>query len=303
MAFTFVDLFSGIGGFHLGCVQHNGRCVAACEIDPIARQIYETNYNIKPHDDIRTLKAIPGIDLVCAGFPCQSHSSLGKRKGFNDSRGELFYILVEFIKKSQPKFFLLENVMGLVTSNKGENFKIVIESLRETGYKVTWAILDSQNFGLPQHRKRVYIVGNKDTSFDISQLKAWRSPKTIVQDIMDEEVQEGLHCNIFKGHEIYDPPHETVTGFLLRAKLSDFTNRKLFSSNGIIGTMTTASPPPIYDERHKMARHLSKTELLRCQGFPTTFIFPKSFSRTKVVHYLGNSVSVNVIYAVVKELY
>ena len=193
--------------------------------------------------------------------------------------------------------------MGLVTTNKGTNFEKVLDTLSETGYNITWAILDSHNFGLPQHRKRVYIVGHKDRKFDFSELHAWRSPKTIIKDIMDEEApDEILNCNIFKGHEMFDPPHETVTGFLLRAKLSNFTNRKLFSSNGIIGTMTTASPPPIYDERHKMARHLSKTELLRCQGFPTTFIFPKSFSRTKVVHYLGNSVSVNVIYAIVKAV-
>jgi DNA (cytosine-5)-methyltransferase 1 len=106
------SLFSGIGGFYLGCEKNGGKCLAACDIDPIARQIYKSNYNIQPHDDIKTMKYINNIDLLCGGFPCQSHSTLGNRKGMKDERGKLFLYLKTYIEKTKPKVFLLENVKG-----------------------------------------------------------------------------------------------------------------------------------------------------------------------------------------------
>lgn len=300
--FTFTDLFAGIGGFHIACQRNGGMCSLACEIDHVARDIYETNYGIKPHEDVRTLTPIEEQDLVCAGFPCQSHSSLGGRKGRKDARGKLFDVLREYIKTSRPKSFLLENVTGILSSNRGRMFKHVINSLKDIGYQVSWTVLDSKHFGLPQHRERVYIVGHQNITFDFEQLRSQRKTKAI-KDIMDKNTNfDDLKCDIFNKSVIFDPPVPTKVGFLLRAKMSDFTNRKLFSSNGIIGTISTASPPPIYDERYQKPRHLSKVELKRCQGFPVMFRFPKGFSRSKVVHYIGNSVSVNVVSAIVRDM-
>lgn len=185
MAFTFVDLFAGIGGFHLACQKNYGKCVGACEINLDAQELYKTNYGIVPHDDIRTMDAVKGVDLVCAGFPCQSHSTLGHRLGLKDKRGKLFDILKEFIKNSSPKCFLLENVSGLLSTNEGKTFKYVISSLQKLGYKVSWSVLDSKNFGLPQHRERVYIIGHKDISFDFQGLLAQHKSK-FIKDIMDK---------------------------------------------------------------------------------------------------------------------
>lgn len=300
--FTFVDLFSGIGGFHIGCVRNGGICKGACEINQEARQIYQDNYQIKPHDDIKTLAPIRNIDLVCAGFPCQSHSTLGLRLGLKDKRGKLFEDLKRFLAASQPRAFLLENVKGLLSSNSGRSFDRVRKSLEEIGYHVSWAVLDTQNFGLPQHRERIYIVGSKEKTFDFDKLKRYAKHKKLYEILDKGEPNSELRCDIFDKAEIFKKPVETDTGFILRAKLSNFTNRKLFSSNGIIGTIATASPPPIYDERYKMTRHLSKNELKRCQGFPTSFKFSKEMSRSDVVKYIGNAVSVNVIQAIVHEM-
>lgn len=300
--FTFVDLFSGIGGFHKACHMKGGKCLLACEIDEGARKIYQMNYGIIPHDDIRTLQPLKNIDLVCAGFPCQSHSTLGKRRGKNDERGKLFDVLKDFIDASKPKSFLLENVTGILSSNRGHMFKHIIQSLEAIGYKVSWCVLDSKNFGLPQHRERVYIVGHKEIEFKFDRLLSTIRNKKI-KDIMDKKPNfDDLHCDIFEEAEIFDPPIRTGVGFVLRAKMSNFTNRKLFSSSGIIGTIPTASPPPIYDERYHRPRHLSKNELKRCQGFPVSFKFPGDFSRSQVVHYVGNAVSVNVISSIVQSM-
>jgi DNA (cytosine-5)-methyltransferase 1 len=307
MSWNFVDLFSGIGGFHQGCMKAaktsgtKAVCIAACDIDEGARNIYHANYGVLPHPDIRTLKPISGIDLVCAGFPCQSHSSLGLRKGLRDPRGRLFNDLCSFIQRSKPKAFLLENVKGILANT---SFPNMIKKLEEFGYSVSWFVLDSSDFGLPQHRERVYIVGIRGTvSFDVDTVKS-RSRPVIIKDIIDPAASKdpSLAFHIFDNTPLFDPPVATDTGFLLRAKLSNFTNRKLFSSYGLLGTIATASPPPIYDEDAKRIRHLSKKELLKCQGFPANFKFPTGSSRSFAVHYIGNAVSVNTIAAIVTAI-
>ena len=307
-SFTFIDLFSGIGGFHLACAKNKGKCIAACEIDPVARTIYELNFVVKPHDDIKTLKKIANIDLICAGFPCQPYSSLGEQEGLDDERGKLFLYLTNFIQTSKPKCFLLENVVGLITSDGGKNFTKILQILNNIGYNVTYAILDSKNFDLPQHRERVYIVGHTDYEFDFSTLLAYKKNKIIkyildTVDAIKRKIEpENLNCEIFKKKDIFTTPVKTDVGFLLRGKRSNFTNRKLFSTNGIIGTIATASPPPIYDERLRTPRHLSISELKKCQGFPVSYKFPKNTSRSSIVHYIGNAVSVNVVAHIIEQM-
>lgn len=299
--FTFVDLFAGIGGFHIGCVKNGGKCLLACEIDGDARKVYSMNHGVIPHDDIYTLQSLPAnVDLVCAGFPCQSHSTLGLRKGMKDARGKLFYRLCDVIKSASPKAFLFENVKGLILSSA---FPGMIKRLQNMGYKVSWMVLDSQDFCVPQHRERVYIVGHKNTLFDPSQLEHTHGKHMPLNAVLDRTVDMNeLACNIFDGITIESKPNVTKAGFILRAQLSNYTNRKLFSSNGIIGTINTGSPPPIYDEKRHVIRHLSKNELKKCQGFPVSFQFPTDFSRSTVVHYIGNSVTVTVIKAIVREM-
>lgn len=162
--FTFIDLFAGIGGFRMAFQNLGGECVFSSELDEKARKTYYANYGDVPFGDI-TLKStknnIPnGFDILCAGFPCQAFSLAGKRLGFAETRGTLFFDVAEILNKYQPKAFFLENVKGLVSHDKGKTFKTILKTLDEVGYIVPPPeIVNAMYFGVPQHRERIYIVG------------------------------------------------------------------------------------------------------------------------------------------------
>lgn len=159
--FTFIDLFSGIGGFHIGLSKLGGKCVMASEIDDTAIETYTKNFKIKPNGDICNIqsKNIPQFDILCAGFPCQSFSNVGQKGGLDDPRGALIYQVTRLLKDCQPKTFILENVKGLLTNNQGKTFEIIKNKLIKCGYKVYWQVLEAKDYGLPQIRKRVLFVG------------------------------------------------------------------------------------------------------------------------------------------------
>jgi DNA (cytosine-5)-methyltransferase 1 len=310
VSFTFADMFAGVGGFHLGCSQNGGSCVLACEIDEMARDLYQSNFGIIAQPDIRKLAIAKGtkIDLCCAGFPCQSYSTLGNRAGLHSERGRLFFALYRFLVQMRPPSFLFENVRGLLTIEKGKVLSEMEIALQHLGYSVSIFLLNSKNFELPQNRERIYIVGNLNgIRFDPTDLEARRSQVVTSLNHILEPLQTLIPVKtmIFPS-EVPDETYRNITttraGFMLRAKRSNYTNRKLFSTNGLMGTLTTSSPPPIYDERLDMPRHLSKDEVLRCQGFPINFFEKHICSRSIVVKYLGNAVSVNVISAIVAEM-
>lgn len=160
----FIDLFGGIGGFRLGLQQADKKfkCVWYCDNNKYAVEIYNKNFgeDYEPRD-IRQIKAeeIPEFDMLCAGFPCQAFSVAGKRRGFDDTRGTLFFEIARIIKVKKPKIVLLENVRGLLNHNKGKTFKVILQTLDELGYEVQWMVLNSKFFGVPQNRERVFIIG------------------------------------------------------------------------------------------------------------------------------------------------
>jgi len=167
----FIDLFAGLGGTRIGFQQAcsekgvEAECVFTSEIKPYAIQIYKHNFNQEEvHGDITKIDAkdIPDFDFLLGGFPCQAFSVAGTRKGFDDTRGTLFFDVARIIREKQPKGFLLENVEGLVTHDGGRTLEVILNVLREIGYKVDWKVLNSKRFGVAQSRKRIYIVGRKD---------------------------------------------------------------------------------------------------------------------------------------------
>jgi DNA (cytosine-5)-methyltransferase 1 len=176
--FKFVDLFAGIGGFHLAMHRLGGQCVFASEIDKHARKTYQHNFkHISPNlfkrglfnDDIRNIIAdeIPDFDLLCAGFPCQPFSQAGFKRGFNDShqseRGNLFFNIVDILQHKQPKAFFLENVRGIVHHDKGKTFQIIRQILAdELGYSFYYKVVKACDYGLPQLRPRTFMIGFKD---------------------------------------------------------------------------------------------------------------------------------------------
>ncbi len=160
--FKFIDLFAGIGGFRIPLEEYGGHCIGFSEIDKTAIETYKKNFNTESEiefGDISKVKNIPEVDLVVGGVPCQSWSVAGKKKGFDDPRGKLWFDTINFVKASNPKAFIFENVKGLADPRNKENLKLIIESLCDLGYNCQYRVLNTFDYGLPQNRERIFIVG------------------------------------------------------------------------------------------------------------------------------------------------
>lgn len=280
MSFKFIDLFAGIGGFHLAMHRLGGKCVFASEIDEHARKTYITNFSgISPelfeegrfNDDIRKInpEEIPDFDVLCAGFPCQPFSQAGLRKGFEDNqkseRGNLFFYIAEIIKTKRPKAFFLENVRGLLNHDNGNTLKVIQNILEtELGYSFIYKIIRASDFGLPQHRPRLLMVGFRDDSF----MSSFSFPDPIPLKLTMSDIW-GAKCN-------------RDIGFTLRvggrgSHIDDRRNWDHYLVN---------------DE----VRRIGSIQAKKMQGFPDTFILP--VSETQAMKQLGNSVAINAIEAV-----
>ena len=164
----FLDLFSGIGGFRLGMESAGHECIGFCEIDKFAREsykaIHDTEGEIELHDITQVsdefVRGIGSVDIICGGFPCQAFSIAGNRRGFEDTRGTLFFEIARFASILRPRYLFLENVKGLLNHQKGNTFETMLRVLDELGYNVEWQVLNSKNFGVPQNRERVFIIGH-----------------------------------------------------------------------------------------------------------------------------------------------
>ena len=274
--FTFIDLFAGIGGFHIALSELGGECVFAAEIDNHARRTYKENLIseksklnknfVKDITKVNTSE-IPDFDVLCAGFPCQPFSQAGFKKGFSETRGILFFNIVEIIKDKQPQAFFLENVSHLLKHDEGRTFETIERVLtKELGYSFYYSIVKASDFGLPQHRPRLFMVGFKDTGLKFEFPRPLPLKKNM-SDIL------GGKCN----KEI---------GFTLRVggRGSGISDRRNWDT---------------YLVDDKIVR-LSSLEGLKLQGFPKNFKF--TVSETQAMKQLGNSVAVPAIKAVAKNL-
>jgi DNA (cytosine-5)-methyltransferase 1 len=169
MPIRYFDLFAGIGGFRAGLERAGGfECVGHCEIDKFAHKSYQAIHNIKEneiyHENIKTInpQELPDLDLLTAGFPCQAFSMAGRRQGFKDPRGTLFFEIARIARAKQPSYLLLENVPGLLSHDRGRTFAAILDTLCKLGYGVEWQIHNSKDYGTAQNRRRVYIVGYLD---------------------------------------------------------------------------------------------------------------------------------------------
>ena len=164
----FLDLFAGIGGFRLGMEAAGHQCIGFCEIDKFARASYKAIHNtggeIELHDITTVsdefIREIGRVDIICGGFPCQAFSIAGNRRGFEDTRGTLFFEIARFASILKPRILFLENVKGLLNHDKGRTFETILQTLDELGYNVEWQVLNSKDFGVPQNRERVFIIGH-----------------------------------------------------------------------------------------------------------------------------------------------
>ncbi|MCL2445018.1 DNA (cytosine-5-)-methyltransferase [Candidatus Saccharibacteria bacterium] len=204
----YIDLFAGLGGIRIGLEQAlerndlSGKCVFTSEIKPHAISVYSKNFpGDEIHGDITQVdpKDIPDFDVLLAGFPCQPFSSAGSRKGFLDTRGTLFFTIEEILREKKPRAFLLENVEGLVTHDRvdkakpiGRTLETILSHLEDLGYKTSWELLDASNHGVPQKRKRIYIVGSLDGYIDLDDIP--RSPSKL-GDILEAEADKSLYID------------------------------------------------------------------------------------------------------------
>lgn len=278
--FTFIDLFAGIGGFHIAMHRLGGECVFASEIDKDARMTYETNFSkISPqlfanglfNDDIRTISPyeMPDFDVLCAGFPCQPFSQAGHKRGFDDNhkseRGNLFFNIAEILEAKRPKAFFLENVRGLVSHDNGNTYNVIRNILEEElGYSVYLKIVNACDYGLPQLRPRAFIIGFRDEGF----MKSFVFPNPTKLKFTMSDVWGGK-CS-------------RDIGFTLRVggRGSSIDDRRNWDSYLVDGEVKRLTP-----KEGKMM-----------QGFHSDFILPKR--STQAMKQLGNSVAVDAVEAV-----
>jgi len=293
-ALRFIDLFAGIGGIRQGFEDDNTEAVFSSEWDKFAVQTYEANFGDTPYGDITQIDAcdIPPHDVLLAGFPCQPFSNIGRREGFSHTtQGTLFFDVLRILKYHMPKMFLLENVSGILSIQNGETFKTILRSLKELGYSVFWDELDAQNFGLPQVRRRVIIVGFHP-DLDISEFSLPQGNSSIrnpVSEILEKnrtgyEISEHLQKTyLFKKDD--GKPQLIDNNSTIQVKTLVASYHKI---QRLTGTFVLDGPTGI--------RLFSELECKRLMGFPDDFIIP--VSRTQMYRQFGNSVAVPMIKAV-----
>lgn len=335
---TFIDLFAGIGGFHFALHRQGAECVFSSEWDDECRKTYTDNFKkISPHifelssgkntlfeeklfaGDITKIdpKTIPDYDILCAGFPCQPFSISGKQRGFADTRGTLFFNVLEIVKTKQPKVVFLENVKQLVYHDHGNTLRVILQSLNDIGYKTSWKVLNAKDFGTAQNRERIIIIANKEKEFDFSKLET--KQRTKIKSILDKT----------GNFEILDPKdytilpkelwHEQDSGLIFcgyrNKKMrtvgvrpgTEYLSRvhkqpnRIYHINGTHPTLPSQETSGrfwIYDG--KIVRKLTVDECYKLQGFPKSF--KKNSKLSSCYKQIGNSVAIPMIEAVYKQI-
>lgn len=299
--FKYIDLFAGIGGIRMPFQNLGGECVFSSEIDKYAAQTYEANYGEKPSGDITQINAesIPNFDILLAGFPCQAFSIAGKRKGFEDTRGTMFFEVERILEEKKPKSFLLENVKGLTNHDHGRTFKIMLDILEnKLGYKVYYKVLNAKNFGLPQNRERIMIVGFKNHNIDFK-FPEEINKETKVGDILidNPDSKYTISDKIWESHQLRKERN--------RAKGNGF-GYSLFNEESPYTSTISAryykdGSEILIEQEGKNPRKLTPREAARLQGYPDSFKIV--VSDTQAYKEFGNSVPVNMINAVAQEMY
>ena len=295
----FVDLFCGVGGFRVAfeeaCEENDlqPECVFSSDIDKYAQESYKANFDEKPFGDITQIdeKEIPNHDILFAGFPCQPFSIIGQMKGLNDTRGTLFFDIVRILKEKQPKAFVLENVKQLVGHDQGKTLKVIIQSLKDLGYYVQYSVLNALDYGLPQKRERVVIVGHREPV--MFTFPSPKKPYKALTEILEHKVDEKYFASDYikqkrkdKHQSSFYPSiwHENKSGNICSYPYS-CALRSGASHNYLL----------INGERR-----LTPREMFRLQGFPDWYKIVVSDAQAK--KQAGNTVPVSMIKAVIENL-
>ncbi|WP_228065117.1 DNA (cytosine-5-)-methyltransferase [Streptococcus cuniculi] len=304
LPFKMIDLFAGIGGTRLGFQLTNEvETVFTSEWDKFAQKTYITNFGDTPEGDITQIdeNTIPNHDILVAGFPCQAFSQAGKRLGFEDTRGTLFFDVARIIKAKRPRAFLLENVKNLKTHDKGKTYKIIISTLENLGYSTSTVLFKARDFGVPQNRERIYIVGFDKTC--VKNYREFKFPKplkleTKLGNILQSNVDKKytISDKLWEGHQRRKAEHKTKGngfGYSLFNADSPYTNTlsaRYYKDGSEI----------LIEQKDKNPRKITPREAARLQGFPEEYIIP--VSDTQAYKQFGNSVCVPTIHEIAKQI-
>jgi DNA (cytosine-5)-methyltransferase 1 len=291
-----IDLFAGIGGIRLGFEKIGAECVFSSEWDKHAQDMYEENYGERPVGDINDVKPkdIPDHDFLLAGFPCQPFSIAGKQLGFADTRGTLFFNIEKILEEKKPYGFLLENVSRLVTHDKGRTFKVIIDKLESLGYTVYYKVLNTIDYGLPQLRKRIYIVGFKDKIH--FQFPKPDGTKLTLEDILEPE--KDIPSNYYVSEEIKkkrlskvkpNAPYPSIWHENIGGNISALPHSCALRAGGSYNYLLVNGE-----------RRLTGREMLRLQGFPDSFKINVVYTQARKI--AGNSVTVKVIELIAEQI-
>lgn len=348
----YIDLFGGVGGFRLGIERAVGNrkpgelafnCVFYCEIDKYCVQVYNNQFQERYEPkDISAVRAeeLPDFDLLCAGFPCQAFSIAGKRKGFQDSRGTLFFEIARILEIKRPRFVFLENVKGLLNHNKGETFKVILQTLSKLGHELQWMVLNSKFFGVPQNRERVFIIGSLGGE-PRPEILPFRTSNKINNEKCSEQVARTLSAQYYKQGQWEQ--YIMRKQFDISGKGYKSQQDRIYHPNGVMCCLPNSNPTNklnIFDEKEPKVmihrgvlrkgkygnglkegmsftldrtcgrdltvkenikiRRLTPIECERLQGFPANWT--QGVSDTQRYKMMGNVVTVNVIKAISGKL-
>ena len=297
--FRFIDLFAGIGGIRIPFEELGGNCVFSSEWDKYSQITYEANFGETPHGDITKIneKDIPKHDLLVGGFPCQAFSQAGLKKGFQDTRGTLFFDIARILKFHKPKAFLLENVKHLKGHDNGKTFKTIMNVLRDIGYQtIEYKVLNARDFGVPQNRERIFIFGYID--FVFFEFPTPSNVTTKVGDILDDDVPDKYTISDKMWNSAIRRKENNRKrgygfGFSLFNKDSAYTST--------ISARYYKDGSEIWiNQEPKNPRMITPNEARKLQGFPEGFQIP--VSNVQAYKQFGNSVSVPVIRAIAKQI-
>ncbi|WP_278019774.1 DNA cytosine methyltransferase [Flavobacterium ginsengisoli] len=318
--FKFIDLFAGIGGFRIALQNLGGKCVFTSEWDENAKKTYKANFGETPFGDItkeRTKNYIPkGFDILCAGFPCQAFSIAGKRGGFEDTRGTLFFDVAKIIRDKQPKAIFLENVKGLKSHDKGKTLETILNVLRnDLGYYVPDPeIMNAKEFGVPQNRERIYIVGFRG---DLG-INSFEYPETLDEKVTFKDVKEkdvvptkyylsSQYLQTLKNHKERHANKGNGFGYQI-IKDDEISNSILVGGMGrernlVLDYRITDYTPSTHikgEVNREGIRKMTPREWARLQGFPDHFVIP--VADASAYKQFGNSVAIPAIQATAEKI-
>ena len=313
-----LSLFSGIGGFELGLETIPGvKIIGFSEIDEYAISVYKKHFSdVKNYGDVQKIKTqqLPNFDILVGGFPCQSFSIAGSKKGFNDTRGSLFFEISRILKNKKPRHFILENVKGILSNDKGRTFQTILKVLANLGYIIEWQVLNSKNFGVPQNRERVYFVGHlrgksKPKVFSLTKgsrvSETSRKKKRQGNSQISSTIISNYKRGTYAGGEQYiietnsSQPKELTKNVYQHQRTYDINHISV--SIKALGGGQGAKTGLYEVKKGTQIRRLTPIECERLQGFPDNWT--EGLSDTQRYKCLGNAVTTNVIEWIGKQLY